>query len=209
MLRLRVALGIGALTVFAALATPVAGQKRPVTQPLLVASVAGQSVALLPLTFVIAEPSVHDSLLVRERVALVRSSDSMVSEEILARAPEIQWIPPADLRRMARRGGGLVPDPDKLGQAILRTWSLTAVPDPLRSNLRKLISVAGGRYAFIPASLIFRADTAGVVHAELSVVLADTRTGRVAWRSLAKGDGATPAVAVAKAIETIFPTEGA
>lgn len=187
---------------------PAAAQKRPVTQPLLTASVSGQSVPLLPLTLVVAEASVPDSLLVRDRVALVRFADSAVTEGMLSLAPDIQWIPPAELRRIARRGGGLVPEPDKLGQAVMRTWSLTTVPDPLRSNLRRLVSMAGGgRYAFIPASLILRADTAGV-HGDLSVVLADTRTGRVVWRSLAKGTGATPADAIAGAVATIFPPDG-
>jgi hypothetical protein len=127
----------------------------------------------------------------------------------LTRAPEIQWIAPDELRRMARRAGGLVPEPDKLGQAVMRTWSLSVVPDPLRSNLRKLVSIAGGgRYAFIPASVIFSADTAGVISSDLSVVLADTRTGRVVWRSLARGVGATPAAAITQAIDTIFPVDG-
>lgn len=198
------------LAVAAGLATvgPAAAQKRPVTQPLLTASVSGQSVPLLPLTLVVAEASVPESLLVRDRVALVRFADSAVTEGLLSLAPDIQWIPPAELRRIARRGGGLVPEPDKLGQAVMRTWSLTTVPDPLRSNLRRLVSMAGGgRYAFIPASLILRADSAGV-HGDLSVLLADTRTGRVVWRSLAKGTGATPADAIAGAVATIFPPDG-
>jgi hypothetical protein len=195
---------------FALTGTPVLqAQKKPTTQPLLVASITGQPVALLPVTLVIADATVADSAMVKERVALIHFTDSLVVEGLLTRAPEIQWIVPNDLRRMARRAGGLVPEPDKLGQAVMRTWSLTVVPDPLRSNLRKLVSIAGGgRYAFIPASVIFSADTAGVISSDLSVVLADTRTGRVVWRSLARGTGATPAAAIAQAIDTIFPVDG-
>jgi hypothetical protein len=190
--------------------TPVLqAQKKPLTQPLLVASITGQPVALLPVTLVIADPTVADSALVKERVALVRFTDSLIVDGLLTRVPEIQWIAPDELRRMARRAGGLVPEPDKLGQAVMRTWSLSVVPDPLRSNLRKLVSIAGGgRYAFIPASVIFSADTAGVISSDLSVVLADTRTGRVVWRSLARGVGATPAAAITQAIDTIFPVDG-
>lgn len=202
-------LSSAALILGAAVAAPMAAQKQPVTQPLLTASISGQSVALLPLTMVIAEPSVPDSVLVRDRLALIQLGDSLVTESLLALAPEIQWIPPRELRRMARRSGGLVPEPDKLGQAVMRTWSLTVVPDPLRSNLRKLVSVAGGgRYAFIPASLIFSADSAGAIQGDLTVLLADTRTGRVVWRSLAKGSGDTPAAAVQRAVDTIFPATG-
>jgi hypothetical protein len=195
-----------------AIALPVAtldAQKKPVTQPLLTASIAGQGVALLPVTLVIAEAPVRTGELAQERVALIRFADSLFIEGMLTRAPEIQWIPPADLRRMARRSGGLVADPDRMGQAVMRSWSLTSVPDPLRSNLRKLVSIAGGsRYAFIPASVVFRADSAAPLGADLSVLLADTRTGRVVWRSMAKGAGGSAAEAIERAIETIFPPEG-
>jgi hypothetical protein len=199
---------IGVLAALAFVPARLDAQKRPVTQPLLTASVTGQTVPLLPLTMVVAEPSVPDTLLRGGRLVLVHFADSLVTEGLLTYAPDIQWIPPAELRRIARRSGGLVPEPDRMGQAVMRTWSLTTVPDPLRSNLRRLVSVAGGgRYAFIPASLILRADSAGV-HGDLSVLLADTRTGRVVWRSLAKGTGDSPAAAIAGAVATIFPPDG-
>ncbi|MGE0555306.1 MAG: hypothetical protein AB7R55_17890 [Gemmatimonadales bacterium] len=190
-------------------AAKAAGQREPVTQPLVTASIAGQSVALLPLTMVVADPDVRDSALARDREALIKYGDSLVTEAMLARAPEIDWIPPAELRRMARRSGGLVPDPDRMGQSVMRSSSLKTVPDPLRSNLRKLISIAGNaRYALIPAALYVRADSTGQIESDLNVLLADSRTGRVVWRSVAKGTGSTAAAAVARAVETIFPPEG-
>jgi len=184
-------------------------QKKPVTQPLLTAPIAGQGVALLPITMVITEPSVPKGSLPVERPLLLKLVDSLLGEGAIQRAPEVKWIGPPELRRMARRGGGLVPDPDQLGQSIMRPWSLKIVPDPLRSNLRKLLAVAGGwRFALIPASLIFATDSAGALVADLSIVLADVRTGKVVWRSIAKGRGEDAAEVLGKAVATIFPVEG-
>ncbi len=184
-------------------------QKTPVTRPLMTAAMAGQSVAVMPITMVLVDPEVKDSTLPQERAALLLHTDSLIVDAIEGRAPEVTWIMPKALRHMARRSGGLIQDPDQMGQAVMRSWSLKVVPDPLRSNLRKLLAVAGGRYVFIPASLQIRPDSAGTgLHGELAAVLADVRTGRVVWRSLAKGDGTTPESVVVHAIETIFPPEG-
>jgi len=199
-----------ALTVaLAACQGSLAAQKKPVTQPLVTAAIAGQGVALLPITMVVTEPTVPKGALPAERAVLLQLVDSMLADGAVQRAPEVSWVPPADLRRMARRGGGLVPNPDQMGQSIMRTWSLTSIPDPLRSNLRKLLAVAGGwRFALIPASLIFRIDSAGALAADLSVLLADTRTGRVVWRSIARGRGEDATEVLGKAVATIFPVEG-
>lgn len=35
-------------------------------------------------------------------------------------------------------------DPNQMGQSVMRAWSMATVPDPLRSNLRKLLAAAGG-----------------------------------------------------------------
>jgi len=208
MLRLPTFLAV-AVWVTTGCAAKAVGQREPITQALVTASIAGQTLALLPLTMVVVDPEAHDSALARDREALIKYGDSLVTEAMLARAPEIDWIPPAELRRIARRSGGLIPDPDRMGQSVMRSSSLKTVPDPLRSNLRKLISIAGnGRYAMIPAALYVRADSSGQIQSDLTVLLADSRTGRVVWRSLAKGTGSTAAAAVVRAVETIFPPDG-
>lgn len=102
-----------------------------------------------------------------------------------------------------------MPDPDQMGQSIMRSWGMSSVPDPLRSNLRRLLAVAGGsRYAMIPASVVFKSDSAGALAVDMAVLLADVRTGKVVWRSMAKGSGGTPDQVLGKAVATIFPVEG-
>jgi len=190
-------------------AEPVAGQKKPITQALVTAAIAGQGVAILPLNMLIVEPTVTPGAVVGHRVELLRWADSLLYEGAVARSPEVKWISQPEIRRVARRAAGLVPEPDQMGQSIMRSWSLNTVPDPLRSNLRKLVAIAGGwRYVLIPASLIFKTDSAGDLAADLSVLLADTRTGKVVWRSIARGAGGTQDQVLGKAVATIFPVEG-
>lgn len=201
-------IGLAVIGLLVGLAGPSLAQKRPVTQPLVVAAVAGQGVALIPINMVVVDPALPAGAVGVDRATLLRWTDSMLAENAAARAPEVHWIPPAELRRIARRSGGLLPSPDQMGQSVMRSWGMTSVPDPLRSNLRKLLAVAGGsRYAMIPASAHWRADSTGALGVDLAILLADTRTGRVVWRSVAKGREGTPDQVLGKAIATIFPLE--
>jgi hypothetical protein len=193
----------------ALLVLPAAAQKKPTTQPLVTAAVAGQGVAIVPINLVVVDPSVPPGTVTADRATLLRWTDSLLSDGAINRAPDVKWVPPGELRRIAKRNAGYLPDPDQMGQSVMRGWGLTSVPDPLRSNLRRFVAVAGGwRYALIPASLLITTDSAGMLRADLSILLADTRTGKVVWRSVAKGRGGTPDQMLGKAVATIFPIEG-
>ena len=97
--------------------------------------------------------------------------------------------PSPELRKIARRSAGYLADPDQMGQAVLRAPKITVIPDPLRSSLRSLMAVAGGRLALVPAAIGFGPEPDGQIRADLSLVLADARTGKVMWRSLALWPG--------------------
>jgi len=188
--------------------SPAAAQKRPVTQALATVGIAGQGVAIVPVNLLVIESSVEPGLFSDDRPATLRRVDQVLADDAAARAPDVNWISADELRRIARRSGGMMGDPDKMGQSVMRGWSMSTVPDPLRSNLRKLLAAAGGwRYALIPASITFQSDSAGALEARLSVVLADVRTGRVVWRSLARGSGDTPDEALKSAVATVFPVD--
>jgi hypothetical protein len=220
------------------------GPKRPEppapTAPLPTAGLAAQQVDVLPITLLVAEEELHwDTLLADHRAALTRA-DSIVGALLVARAPEVTWVLPAELRRAARRAPGIAPDPDRMGTAILfRGGELDVVPDPLRSELRTLAALAGAggsRYALVPAGLVFRragvAGVAGVAGAagaagaaagaagaagasgasgasggvaELTVVIADVRTGRIGFRTVARGAGDDPWTALVHAVKTLTP----
>jgi hypothetical protein len=183
----------------------------PAIQTLPTGPLAGQTIAVLPLTLVVADPALEsDSSYLRyrdRRLALLRA-DSLVGEGLQNRAPEVTWVLPPQLRKISRRSAGFVDDPDQMGQAILRSPGLTKVPDPLRSSLRGLVALVGGRLALVPASLGFSPEPTGQVRADLSLVLADSRSGKILWRSLAHGRGASPDQALATALAAVLPATG-
>lgn len=187
------------------------------TAPLPTAGIAAQQVAVLPLTLIAAEDSLRWGGLLGERRAALSKADSVLGLLLQARAPEVTWILPDVLRRAARRAPGIAPDPDQMGSAILLHPSRQrpeVVPDPLRSELRTLAALAGGgggggRYVLVPAGLVFR-RTSGPPDrssgtAELTIVLADVRTGRVGFRTVARGEGDDPWTALTRAVKNLTP----
>jgi hypothetical protein len=171
-------------------------------------AVAGKVVGVLPLTLLVADPALQsDSLYAgyRDRRSALNRADSLISEILLARGPEVGWVLPPELRKMARRSAGFVPDPDQMGQAVLRAPKLTVVPDPLRSSLRSLLAIADGRLALVPAALAFSPESDGQIKADLSLVLTDARTGKVLWRSQAVGRGRSPDEALNAALAAVLP----
>ena len=183
------------------------------TEPVAIlptSTISGQTVAILPITLLVADPTLQaDSSYAAyadRRVALARA-DSVVSEGIVSRAPEVNWVPPRELRQMARRSAGYLVDPDQMGQAVLRGPKILKVPDPLRSSLRSLMAVAGGRLALVPAAIGFGPEPDGQIRADLSLALADARTGKVVWRSLAYGRGKSPDQALNAALAAVLPLD--
>jgi hypothetical protein len=92
-----------------------------------------------------------------------------------------------------------------MGTALLRAPNIVNVPDPLRSQLRALGAIAGGRFLLIPAALLYTKGTTSPATAELSIVLVDIRLGEVQWRSLARGDGADPWSALTAVMKHLTP----
>lgn len=180
------------------------------TAPLPTAGLAGQRVALTPLALVAAEDSLHWDTLVTDRRVTLDKCDSIIGILLAARAAEVTWVGPPELRRTARRAPGIAADPDQMGTPFLRAEQIVDVPDPLRYQLRTLMGLVGGRYAFVPAGLVFRVTSPeamprGRASAELSVVLIDTRTGRIGWRTVARGEGDDPWTALTHAVKSLTP----
>ncbi len=185
--------------------TPKEKKPEPIIA-LATAPMAGQTVAVIPLTILIGDEALMEQPPFNDHVRAVAWADSIIEQTLLARAPEPKWVFPPDLRRIAHRAVGVAPDPDHMGQGIMRAHDLEDVPDPLRSSLRSLLAVAGGRYAFIPAAIAFTPDSVGQ-RVDASLVLADVRLGKVLWRTVAYASGTTPERALVNALEATFPFE--
>lgn len=196
-------------------AAPAAAQQKPPkgqNVALMTTSIAGQPVAVLPLTMVLADRRVPGTGSSAARAMLAHWADSLLADALTERAAEVSWILPPALRVATRRAAGMMPNPDQMGQSVMRSPNLKEVPDPLRSYLRQLLGMAGGaRYAFIPAALTIvplgvNGDSLSV---SLSAVLADGRFGKVVWRTLAVGQGENADEAYRAALNTMFVPDGA
>ena len=195
-------------------AAPLSAQQQKEPKPpvpavgLATAGLAGQTVAVLPLTMAVSDPRIPGGTGARARAGLLRWADSLLADALQERAAEVKWLLPADLRRIAQRSAGLMPNPDQMGQAVMRSPALKEVPDPLRSYIRQLVALSGGaRYALIPAALYLTPEPGDSLKVQLAAVLADGRLGRVVWRTLAVGRGETASEAFRAALGTIVPTD--
>lgn len=191
------------------LASPLRAQdSKFLNHQLDVMPLAGQKVAILPITYVVADPAVtSDSAWGpwAQRIPALRRADSLVDAALTERSPEVNWVLPAELRKISRRAGGMLADPDEMGQAMLRNERLKDVPDQLASPLRKYSAMAGGRMVLVPAAIAFSRDSTGAWRADLSLALVDSRKAVVVWRSLATGHGTSPDLAAQRAAGTVFP----
>jgi hypothetical protein len=177
---------------------------------LATSGLAGQMVVVLPLTMVVSDPSLPGGSGPKARAATIRWADSLLADMLGERGTEVKWIFPADLRRTAQRAAGLMPSPDQMGQAVMRSPGLKEIPDPLRGYVRQVLALSGGaRFAFIPAALYLSSAPGDSIVVQLSAVLTDGRLGQVLWRTLARGQGETAGDAFHAALATIIPPDGA
>ena len=176
---------------------------KPLAAPgLLLAPLAGQPIPVLPITYIVADSGVPG--LPTTRLAQLAWADSVLGEALQAHGPEATWIFPAELRRVAKRGAGVVADPDRMTQAVMRFTNVKKVPDPLLSNLRGLIAMTGSRVVMLPAMYRITKTPEGV-SVEATLVLVDARSGEIPWRSSPVATGATAGAALAAAIARILP----
>lgn len=187
---------------------PGAADQEPVPEPTLplpTGGIAGQPVAVYPLTLVSAEETLDWQPFLADRRAALDRADSIIAALLTERSPEVQWILPDHLRRAAARSPGMLSNPDQMGTALLRAPTVEKIPDPLRSQMRSLNGVAADRFALVPSALLFRTVGDGLGRAELTLVMVDVRTGLVGWRTVARGEAADPWDALRIAFKTLTP----
>lgn len=181
-------------------------KEREPVRPLATAAFAGQPIAVTPITLVVSDEALAGTPPLNSRAVTVEWADSLIAEALNGRSPEVKWVLPAELRKMARRAPTVAPDPDRMGQSLLRGPKVEDVPDPLRTNIRSMMAIVGGRYALVPAALVFTQDAAkDSVLSELSLTLVDSRTGKVIWRTVAWAKGVTPERALIASLNTVLP----
>lgn len=174
--------------------------------PLPTAGISGQDVAVYPITMLIAAEELHwDSMMPRTRRAALDKADSILGALLQERSPEVNWVLPPKLRHGASEAPGMLVNPDQMATSLLRGAMVEQIPDPLRSQMRNLNGVANARYALVPASLFFVKAPSGEGRAELTLVMADVRTGLIGWRTVATAEASDPWVALRLAIKSLVP----
>ena len=181
------------------------------SQPLPTVVLTGSPVSVYPLTMMVAEPSLawDDSLRPREeKLAFV---DSLIELALTERSPDVDWILPAELRRLHKQAPNMIPNPDQMGTSLLRDLGMDRVPDPLWARVRMLTGATGDRYALIPSVLLFHdndddpEEEGGLGRAELTLSMVDVRSGYIRWRTVARGFGDDPWIALKEALATLSP----
>ncbi len=176
---------------------------KPLPAPgLLLAPISSQPIPVLPVTYIVADSAVPG--MPAARMAQLTWADSVLAEALQAHGPEATWVFPPELRRVAKRGAGVVADPDRMTQAVMRFSNVSKVPDPLLSNLRGLIAMTNSRAVLIPAMWRITNTPEGV-KVEATLVLVDARTGTVMWRSSPVATAATAGAALAATIARVLP----
>ncbi|HXV87025.1 MAG TPA: hypothetical protein VD793_10010 [Gemmatimonadales bacterium] len=135
----------------------------------------------------------------------LHQADSLLIEGLKERAPEVTWVAPDQLRQAARRNAGAFADPDQMATALLRAPSVGRIPDPLWSQMRTLVAAVGDRYVMVPAALVFVPGSSESGRAELTVVLADVRSGTIGWRTVAHAEAPDPWRAFRGAVRALTP----
>jgi hypothetical protein len=176
----------------------------PVAEPLATEAMAGQKVCVLPLSLVLPEDSLAERAPFNDRAKMLAMTDSLIGIALEARAPSVEWLLPAQLREVAKRAPGVVTNPDRMGQSVLRSEHIKDVPDPLWSNLRTLTSITGGREVLVPSMLEFFKAPDDEYRAELSLAVADSRTSHIPWRTVATGIGSSPERAITAAMNSVL-----
>ncbi len=191
------------------LAGPAAGQSgaKPLPAPgLALAPLADQSIPIVPSTLVLVTAgsrSPADFPVGRE--ARVRWADSILFDTFDSRGPDVKWIAADTVRRVAAPGAVDRPRPRRMGQELMASDHRDHVPDPLLGYLRTLTALTNSRFVMIPALLEFTAFGSDSVRAAATLVLVDSRTGSVLWRSHPVGTGPDAASALAATVAHILP----
>lgn len=173
--------------------------------PLTTAALAGQTISVIPLSLLATDSITATDPVFADHQRALLWVDSILGKLLTERSPEVDWKLPPELRKIARRAAGIAPDPDRMGQAMMRDIGLQVVPDPFRASLRTMTALAGGRFALVPAVAVFFRNADGSTAAELVLVLADSRDAVVDWRTRAVGHGGSPAAALNNALDHVLP----
>jgi hypothetical protein len=116
--------------------------------------------------------------------------DQSIEAALITRGLGNGWTFASVISASARRNTGLVPNPAELAVGNLVRLTKAGddpVNEPLGTQVRQLVALREGRYALLPAALVFENAAAGM-RAKLIVYLIDSRTARISWSGEVRSD---------------------
>jgi hypothetical protein len=152
----------------------------PVTSPL--AGMIGRQLLVLPTQYLAVPSAAGGWDITQAGSSLTPILDEEIADTFRKRGVKSNWTFAREITESAYRNGGLVGDPRELGAQGLRRIKAgdSPLPEPLASDIRKLIALTGARYAVLPLEV--HVDTRnGERKGTLHVLLIDSRTSRVSW----------------------------
>lgn len=141
---------------------------------------AGTRVAVVPVQFYHADSSGWGA----PAGAVLRVAfDSLLSEALNEHGLAGTWSTPADVARASKRNVLYAGDPRNLGAFPVRYGARkdAAIPDPLASNLRRIVALLDARYALIPLELHVD-PLKGGASLGVRLLLVDARLGAPVWQ---------------------------
>ena len=137
--------------------------------------------------------------------------DAEIAFAFRARAREVDWVFPEELRANLERSPAIRSTVDRLAVGVFLAAEVDRVGDPLYGQVRRLAELANADVAFIPVALRTGAEgVAGVSVVEIVSTFLDVRTGRVIWFGVVAGrpgpvaDFGSVASAVERLAEKLF-----
>jgi hypothetical protein len=126
--------------------------------------------------------------------------DESIESALSTRGVGNGWTFPSVISASARRNTGMVPDPHALAVGNLVRLAKAGddpLSEPLATQIRQLVALREGRYAILPAALVFENAPNGM-RAKVLLYLVDSRTARITWSGEVRSD-VTPVFSAAMA----------
>lgn len=172
-----------------------AAPQQPARPPL--AALATQPVALTPAQYVRGGDTTGWATRIGPVPAFLRSLDSALAAELVARGTARTWVTAEALGRTARRNPAFTSDPYALSAESLRHGvrrTNARLGEPLASQMRALVALTEARHALVPVEVRFEPAANGAARVILRLVLIDARLAEIQWAGDVSMEDALPTV---------------
>lgn len=110
--------------------------------------------------------------------------DEEIAYALPTRGPRVSWVLPDEIDGILRRSPGINATTRNLPVGVFLQAEVNRIGDPLYGELRRMATLVGADFAFIPVQLSFTEE--GLY--TLAAVILDPGSGRVSWFGIIQGE---------------------